>query len=61
MRRLALMLMPLVAACQQEPSFDERYADTQDQIGDKAEELDNELQGAPDGNEMPSGDTGEEI
>lgn len=41
-----LLLLPLLAACQSEPSFDERYAETERQISDKAEELDSELKDA---------------
>ena len=48
--RYLLILLPLLAitACKEEPSFDERYQETSQQIGDKAEELDQELEKSPD-------------
>ena len=49
MRRL-IILSPvcLAAACNSEPNFDERYERAQEQIENKANELDNELQATRD-------------
>ena len=46
--REALLLLPLAlvaAGCEREPTFDERYAETQKRIGEKSRELDRELAG----------------
>lgn len=49
MRRM-LILLPFLAmtACRGEPTFDERYQETTEQIGQKADELDKELEKSPD-------------
>lgn len=49
MRRM-LILLPILAmmACREEPSFDERYQETTEQIGQKADELEEELEKSPD-------------
>ena len=48
MRRAAIVLGLLVlTSCQAEPSFDERYADTAKELGQKADELDEELAEGP--------------
>ena len=48
---LSLLLILGVAGCQREPSFDERFDETRNEIFQKAEELDEELErdetGAP--------------
>lgn len=43
MRVWLLLALALIAACKREPSFDERYAEAQKVIGDKAAEIDAEL------------------
>ncbi len=45
MRRLLILSALLLSACRSEPSFDERYEVAQEQIEEKAKELDSELQG----------------
>ena len=48
MLRAAIVLGLLVlTSCQAEPSFDERYADTAKELGQKADELDEELAEGP--------------
>ena len=44
MRTLALVATVWLAACSQEPSFDERYEAAADQIGTSAKEIDDELE-----------------
>ena len=50
MRQALILFAPVLAlaACKQEPSFDERYDATSKQIGEKAERLDDELENAPE-------------
>ncbi|UIP07813.1 hypothetical protein LY632_05275 [Erythrobacter sp. SDW2] len=49
MRRMLIFLAFLVmAACKGEPSFDERYQETTEEIGNRAAELDEELEKLPD-------------
>lgn len=45
-----LILLPILAmmACREEPSFDERYQETTEQIGQKADELEEELEKSTD-------------
>ncbi len=38
-----LLALVALAACENEPTFEERYDSAQEQIEDKAEELDDEL------------------
>lgn len=45
MRAVWLILLLVLAGCQEEPTFDERYAETQQRIGEKSRELDRELAG----------------
>lgn len=40
---MALAIALLTAGCKEEPTFDERYAQTQKRIGDKSRELDRNL------------------
>jgi hypothetical protein len=42
-----LLVLPVLGACEAEPSFDERYQDTRQQIGDKAGKLDQQLEKPP--------------
>ncbi|WP_228241901.1 hypothetical protein [Porphyrobacter sp. GA68] len=56
---MALAIALLTAGCKEEPTFDERYAQTQKRIGDKSRELDRNLaQTAPaspsDGSDAPN-------
>ncbi|WP_284126625.1 hypothetical protein [Parerythrobacter aestuarii] len=44
MRALAPCLLLLAAGCEAEPDFDERYADAEQEVNAKAEELDKALQ-----------------
>ena len=41
---LALFLLPLLIGCRQEPTFDERYDAAQNEIMQKADELDAEIE-----------------
>ena len=43
-RRMALTALVLLAACQREPDFDERYAQAEKAIASKAAALDRELE-----------------
>lgn len=43
MRGAIILVVLAVAACRQEPSFDERYESAQQSIAQKAEELDAEF------------------
>ena len=47
MRPVLLILLLAVAACREEPDFDERYDETRRHIGEKAGELDKELETGP--------------
>lgn len=47
MRRLAILLPLVLSACEREKSFDERYEIAQDEIKNKAKELDQELTPSP--------------
>ena len=40
---VGLLALSALCACKSEPTFDERYEDAQEQIMDKAEELDHDL------------------
>lgn len=43
----ALLPLLLLAACHQEPDFDQRYAETQKQLEKKAAEIDRAVSAAP--------------
>ncbi len=51
MRRLTLLLL-LLGACSREPSFDERYSDTANEIEQRATNLDAELNEAEAANDQ---------
>jgi hypothetical protein len=44
--RLPLLVLLLLGACREEPSFDERYSDTANAIEERAANLDAELNAA---------------
>lgn len=46
--RAVLALVLCVAACRQEPNFDERYSDTQNRIAERANALDAEINSSSD-------------
>jgi hypothetical protein len=43
MRAIAVGLLLSVAACRQEPGFDERYSETENRIAERANALDTDL------------------
>ena len=47
MRRAGLALPLLLLACESDPTFDERYEETQTRIEEKAQDLDAELAEQP--------------
>jgi len=47
MRPVLVALLFAVSACREEPDFDERYDETRKQIGERAGELDKELETGP--------------
>ncbi|WP_343345517.1 hypothetical protein WJT74_00360 [Sphingomicrobium sp. XHP0239] len=44
MRWRAVLLMVALAGCRQEPTFDERFDDTKNEIFERAEELDESIE-----------------
>ena len=61
MRRLLLIPLVLLAACQQEPDFETRYDDAQERIEETAKQIDAELnEDAPANETAPADDARED-
>lgn len=48
MRWTVILMFAVIAACSSEPDFDERYDRAEEEIRDKAAELDKDLRAGPD-------------